>query len=469
MGIFSFLGKKDRQQDNNSADKKESRQKPDDDDVVSARIDANSSGRLNTPPSRDAARSTAMKIDAIESEMSSELVKNLKPTQQKRPPQAPVEQPTLTESTSGQSANTDLAPLTLPPMGMSTDFLLGSETGAGNLEISLSETDPAIEEAAIMFASEQNELAEQMLRAAIQQDMLGDSTGMAWRMLFDLYQITGKEQPFHDLAIDYASKFETSPPTWEAGQPEAEVKSASRPEVTPGVAFTGKLDGSIGKLLDRIQKLSETNALLRVDFARVTEVDPVGCGLLLSTLKKLQKSGKDLVLIGAAELTGKIRSIIEVGRRDETEAPWLLLLEILQLLNRESEFEEASIDYCVTFEVSPPAFVAPKNKIMTGSEEESAADDDAPDSFAMPATIDGRAEIIAEILAYAGKHNPVILDCSRLTRVDFNAAGQLLSSLVPLVQSGRLIEFREVNYMVTALFTIVGLKDIANVFPRKNT
>jgi hypothetical protein len=79
---------------------------------------------------------------------------------------------------------------------------------------------------------------------------------------------------------------------------------------------------------------------------------------LLRTLKNLKKTGHDLMLVGAQSLTDKIRAILQVGRRDETEAPWLLLLEILQLLHFEKAFEEASMDYCITFEVSPPSFEA---------------------------------------------------------------------------------------------------------------
>ncbi|UUZ51275.1 hypothetical protein LP420_18365 [Massilia sp. B-10] len=35
-----------------------------------------------------------------------------------------------------------------------------------------------------------------------------------WWMLFDLYQVMGRQDEFDNVAIDYASQFETSPPTW---------------------------------------------------------------------------------------------------------------------------------------------------------------------------------------------------------------------------------------------------------------
>jgi ABC-type transporter Mla MlaB component len=173
-----------------------------------------------------------------------------------------------------------------------------------------------------------------------------------------------------------------------------------------------------------------------------------------------------LILVGALDLVTKIRSILEVGRRDETEAPWLLLLEILRLLNLEKDFEEASIDYCVTFEVSPPAFVAPKNKVTMAIEEPAAP---ASDHFMMPASVvDGTDKLIANINAYASNHNPAIIDCSQLQRVDFGAAGQLLTGLAPLTATGATLEFQNVNHLVAALFTVMGLKDIVHVSLRKH-
>jgi ABC-type transporter Mla MlaB component len=207
--------------------------------------------------------------------------------------------------------------------------------------------------------------------------------------------------------------------------------------------------------------------VLRLEFAKVTDVDPVGCGLLLRTLQKLQKSEHDLILVGTAELVAKIRSILEVGRRDETEAPWLLMLEFLRLLNQEKDFEEASMDYCITFEVSPPAFVAPKNKITTAADEAGTVDV-LSDSFTMPATVEGKTDqLVASISKFSHDHNPALLDCKRLTRVDFTAAGQLLSNLAPLCGSGKVIEMHNVNYLIYALFNVMGLKEILHIVPRK--
>jgi ABC-type transporter Mla MlaB component len=287
--------------------------------------------------------------------------------------------------------------------------------------------------------------------------------------LFDLYQITNNQTAFDHLSLEYASKFETSPPVWQNSVQNTDASTSAEEGSTPSVTFPSQLDGSIIKLLEKLQNLSKQSKNLRLDFGRVKEVDPVGCGLLLRSLKNLKKTGHDLMLVGAQDFAEKIRAILEVGRRDETEAPWLLLLEILQLLHFESVFEETSIDYCITFEVSPPSFEAPKNKVTTMLPDIQAFDD-ISDRFMMPVVVEGKTEnLIGQIAAHAEFNKLVLLDCSKLERVEFGASAQLLSGLVPIAgRKDTLIQFHDVNYLVMYLFNAMGLKNVAAIFPRKH-
>jgi ABC-type transporter Mla MlaB component len=470
VGIFSFFGKKDSPQVSAPDDKNPSRKKRTE---GAGRIAASSeAGRAQTVQ-RTVARATAMKIDAIESEMSSEFVNTLSAN---RPAASAATQPKVAAGppAKSQAASPQEAKARTPaafqptlPLGNTTDFLLSAGTTVGNVAASAGETAPVIEEAAILYANGQIDMVEQVLRDAIRDDTLGSDALTVWRMLFELYQLTGKRPQFDTLSIDYASKFETSPPAWIETAVEQPVAPVAARKSVPTVPFSGRLDGSIVKLLERAKKLAELSKVLRLEYIHVTEVDPIGCGILLSVLNKLQKSGHDLILVGALELVTKVRAILEVGRRDETEAPWLLLMEILRLLNLEKDFEEASIDYCVTFEVSPPAFVAPKNKVTTALEE-NVPPEPTSEHFMMPTIVEGRTDQLLQAIAeYAAEHNPAIIDCSRLTRVEFSATAQLLSGLAPLTGGDNVIELHCVNQLVAALFNVMGLKDIVRILPRK--
>ena len=468
MGIFSLFGKKHRRQDTSA-------------DSISTRPKHNSSLSTSNPVTQSqgskrdvqAALATALKIDAIESEMSSEFVtaKQAERASQVHKNPAPAKiappSPQTQQSEPSQAVPVPDTPSPMLPtleMGTTTQFLLDGSITLGKIDVAPSEAAAVIEEAAIMFANGHIEPVEQILRTAIKEDLLGEMLAEVWLMLFDLYQISGKQQEFEQLAIAYASRFETSPPTWIEPLKQEPVPQAG---TAPTVPFAGRLDVDSKKNIERINKLADTHHALRLEFARVTEVDAKGCALLLTLLLNLQKSRHELVLVGARELADKIRATLEVGRRDDSEQSWLLLLEILRLLNREKEFEETSIDYCVTFEVSPPAFAAPQSKITTTISE--APQDHAEEGFMMPPVIEGRIDnLILGIAAYADEHNPAIINCSHLNRVDFNAAGRLLTGLAPFCSVGRTLEFHYVNHLVAALFNIVGLKDIVRIVPRKN-
>ncbi|MDF3036867.1 MAG: hypothetical protein K0S28_2141 [Paucimonas sp.] len=321
--IFSLFGKKDKPSP--SAEKSPTVKKPDKGPSREA-----DSARASSAQ-RQAAQATARKIDAIESEMSSEFSKAIRDTAANSTIPGPI-------TTPPRPVPSDAKPVTMPKKnessalsGDTTTATLGTSTlhgdtvthGHGHAAIAHSESAPVIEEAAILFANDQVDMAEHALQAAIHDDSLGAAALTAWRMLFDLYQITGRQADFDRLSIDFASKFETSPPSWTGGA-ATDTQTNAAPASTktaPIVPFSGKLDGSIVKQLERAQNLAAKSPVLRLEFAKVTEVDPIGCGILMSVLKKLQKSGNDLILVGALELVAKIRSILEVGRRAETEAP----------------------------------------------------------------------------------------------------------------------------------------------------
>ncbi|MGS0742129.1 STAS domain-containing protein [Glaciimonas sp. GG7] len=398
-----------------------------------------------------------MKIDAIASEMSSELT-----------------DPTTIIGTmpSDTATRKKIVHHAKPSANNSSNDFLGSDFRTASIEVSVSGTPAVVEEAALLFANSQSDIAEQLLKEAILEDGLGAATDIVWWMLLDLYHINGKQHQFDDLSVDFAHKFETSPPTWNKKRilhQDTDLHENSSP--IPIIPFSGKLDIHISKQLERIQKLSVTHATLRLEFTQITSVDSVGCGLLLRMLKKLQKSGLELILVGTTELADNIRAILSVGRRDETTAPWLLLLEILHLLNNEQAFEDISIDYSITFEVSPPPFVAPVTKVTTANNETTSNRQSikSQPSFQMPTLIEGRIDaLLAELQAHGHHHHPALIDCSRLARIDFNAAGQLMNGLHPLIAQGRKIEFHDVNHLVAALFKVMGLYDVISIYTRKN-
>ena len=448
MGLFSFLKKKN-------------------DGVAEApatRLRAGEPSRLSTDAERerqrDIARATAAKIDAIELAMTTDLFDDLDAGwgSGHRPPAAAAT-PLAT------SADTELGPLAEQPDTAVTPA-----------------NAPVVEESAILYANGQADLAEGMLRDCLGE--LGRTERLPWWMLFDLYQAQGREQDFDSIAIDYASHFETSPPAYTDRLPRAAPQPAFA-GVAPALRLPAALDASLGAHLAVLRKPAPPGTPVRLDFGAVRSANPEGCAALLASLQALRRDERAVVLAGADALLAVLRPMLAIGERGSGEAPWLLLLELLQLLDREKDFEETAMDYCVTFEVSPPSFETPL-LAPAGAASAAAANTaglEAEQRFLLPPAVDGDiGALLAAIDAYAASDGevsgatdggvpvlatPVVLDCSRLARIGFTAAGALHVRLRSLAGAGHPVELRELNHMVAALLRLLNYGDCARLYAHR--
>jgi len=449
VALFSFLKKK------NDAPDAQAGARPRD-------IAPNSRMRLDTEAERERqreiARATAAKIDEIELEMASDIFKDQAWAGNRRPPAA---------ASGGPSGGTS-APL--PDLNTADLLMENGIDGLPDAAVSPSSA-PAVEEAAILYANGQLEAAEAALRACL--DGACRSERQPWWMLFDLYQASGREAEFESMAIDYASHFETSPPPYSSAYAPLTAQSAGQPfaGVTPTATLPGRLDATAGVHLARVLAPA-SGPLVRLDFGTIASAAPDGCAILLDALQTLRREGRELMVAGADHLVAVLRPMLAIGERGAGEAPWLLLLELLLLMNREKDFEETAMDYCVTFEVSPPSFEAPARAAVSvgGSSGTGAAA--GGDRFLLPGLVEGNsAALLAAIDAYAGQHAALVLDCSRLARIDYTAANVLGAQLRRLAtdQDGgqRSIELRDLNHLVAALLRLLGVGEHARLYAHK--
>jgi anti-anti-sigma regulatory factor len=386
---------------------------------------------------REIARATAAKIDAIELEMASDMF-NSEPAWGSTARRAPA-------AAAAVSA---------------FEFGTGGADGAG----ATSRAGPAIPavagEAATLYANGQDQAAERALRGSLIGD--GRNERMPWWMLFDLYQVSGREHDFESIAIDYAIQFDTTPPGWKA----ARTNTAPQPQfagITPTEAFSGVLGAHIGAQLQRLLDCRATSPVLRLEFGGVRGASPEGCEALLQGLRDLRRADSELVLGSADVLVGVLRPMLVIGARSASQAQWLLLLELLQLTNRAKDFDETAMDYRVTFETAAPRFEAPRRIATSAASAASGVD-----RFMLPAVVDSNcAALLASIEHYARGADPAVLDCSRLVRIDYAAAGMLEAQLRALKAEGRALELRELNHLVGPLLRLLGAADSARLFANK--
>jgi hypothetical protein len=335
---------------------------------------------------------------------------------------------------------------------------------------------PAFEEAAVLFSNGQSDDAVAILRAAIHDPALGAHERQAWGMLFHLHLCRGERVEFDALALDFSTRFETSPPPWDDTM--AAPSAAAAPSAPSVVALPPHLDAQAVRQFDQLRRLAQRDRPLVLDLSSVTRVDSLGAELMLRVLAALSRAGRDLTVTGAQSLLEVVAGTTEAGRRDSSDACWMLQLELLRLLGRQQAFEDLSIEYCVTYEVSPPSWeplpptlraeLGPVARPASGRADAGSAVVVDEDGVSVSGELEGRIQDLITALRDQSQHHDTIhLDCARLRRVDFGAAGELLNEIVALRARGKYLRFKDVNHLVGALLAVMGIPDLAEVRLRR--
>ena len=313
----------------------------------------------------------------------------------------------------------------------------------------------------MLYANGQSMQALSALTRAVHEDTLGDSTLQVWLMLFDLYQHLGMNTEFEELGMQFLAKFERSPPVWV--EPEVKSNLALASGGFGHCILTGTLSEESGTELEQLRRIGERQHAMRIDFSTLQDVDPFGAARLLEALHVLKASGKAVILIGEAQLLEVLAHHCRAGYRETDGILWSLLFEILQRLGLKERFEEAAVDYAVTYEVSPPSWenqVEEKPKAVPRA----AAEESGQAAFKISGDVTGAKEILVRRLQeWAAKNSPLVIDMTAVRRVDFANAGQLLNALTPLHQGGAVIQIRGASELVAALFDAMGIGRVARI------
>lgn len=355
------------------------------------------------------------------------------------------------------------------------DFDLRPANTVSGIEVSGGESGlaPLAEEAAILYANGRSETAiDTLLQGICESDSLQQNLE-AWFMLFDLFQVEGMKPEFEKLALDFVVQFERSAPIW---QEEGNGSAGDPATQTGGWAYysvTGTLGGSSQTQIAELRKIADKEGRLRLELTKLQAVEPEGCRMLLEFLQKVRKAGGSLMLSGHEQLRKLLEQSIRGDAGPKAEPMWLLLLELYQQLGLEAEFENLSVDYAVAYEVSPPSWEAPPKQIapetMAAASEPQTEAPLSAESFQLDGVISGTSQAQLDQLATYGATRPdeVLVDMSRVKRVDFVSAGTLLNIVSNLRQSGKRIEITGANEMILALFSVIGINQFATIARNK--
>jgi anti-anti-sigma regulatory factor len=315
--------------------------------------------------------------------------------------------------------------------------------------------ESAIDEAAMLYASNQSENAETLLK-----NLLAGNDQRAWHMLFDLYRLSQREAEFEKLALNFAMRFECSPPVWKAPEEKNKKdKGVSRPLVLPA-----KLDASIGEKMGHVLTSLQKDSTLQLDFSHVESIDQEGAQGMADMLTQTRKSKNKLKfqVSGASSIIDLLKSRMQ--SEPAAQGYWQMLLAVYQLLGKQNEFEDLAVDFAVSFELSPPSW----ENVQAAQEVAAPAAEIPKDAYVLKGVIsEASQDQIAKLMQYAESHAEVVVDCSGVTRVDYGYVGHLIGQLMQLLGNGKAITLQGQNALVNELFRAMGIHQLANLVPAK--
>jgi len=375
----------------------------------------------------------------------------------KKPSQSQLSQPGLSQPP-GTGGN---APQKPELSGL--DFSNISQQGAIEVTEIATGIGVVYEEAAVLYANGNDRDAEQLLTAVFDDPTATVGEGL-WMMLLDLYRLTGQRERFDARVIDYARRFERSPPAWE----DLSVQPAKRRTETAAlINLPAALTAQTAQQLQQLCVIGRKSGTLRVDLGRVRSIDDQGCALLRQTLAQLTTDRVKLTIFNASRLVDLLSPKVKPGQAENRDY-WMLMLEVLKYTGESSRFEDLAVDYAVTFEESPPSW---ESKQPPPGEDRSAADEDSREHGEEEFFFDGEltgssSEAIRKLDEFAAARQAITVDCGQLRRVDFVAAGTLFNALASLQARGKIVQLNRVNAMVGALMRVMSIDQVAQVMLR---
>jgi anti-anti-sigma regulatory factor/TolA-binding protein len=354
--------------------------------------------------------------------------------------------------------------------------------------------EPELEEAAILFANADYDGAEAGLRDVLARYPQGgsDEAFEIWMTLFDLLRATGQQQKFEPLAIDYASRYGRSAPVWFSMPDQLGLVEVSPEEEAMAAR---KFNWSSPPNL-AVSTMAALHALLQrsaspwtLSWGRITGIDSAAVPLLADEFTQWADRTGEFVFSGADRLHAVLEGKTQAGDRSGGPEWWRLRMAAMRLMGRPDDFEMVALDYCVTYEVSPPSWVAPK--CVYSDDSSKAVAPEAPPArdwmatdygaLSVPAPlevvptakltghIDGDATPLLEPFeAYIRPNAPLVVNCEQLIRMDFAAAGSVLNWAAEQQAKGAVVHFQQLQRLVAVLLNVIGVNEHARVIPRKN-
>ena len=482
----------------------------------SSRLDDSESRAGNEGPTRNADSGVKAKIDEIEQQMVGD---NFAHSSSRKPVgmfeaktqaapfrdtttrpavlarEVPAEKPSAPPAVVAATPIAPAPPARKPGAAVSLGGLQGAASSdfASPFSVEVSEVihDPELDEPVIAFANADFDQCEQSLTALTRSGGARAQHAETWLVLFDLHRATGQQNKFEGLALEYAQQFGWSAPQW-FSLPKLVAESAAQDK-----PLERRMAGEIGWICP---ELLDTDAVARLrsvtlqlplpwvfDWSALQNVEPEAAAQLSELFRQWAPEPLDMRWLSGERFLLALQDAAPTGVKDADPAYWVLRLDALRLANRPDQFDEAAIDYCVTYEVSPPSWERAKCQVRIGGSGLSTQSpplsqvgevattfvesmvDESSGAVAM-VSVELSGQLVGDIGATLKQLDAqlaaaplVTVSCAKLIRVDFIAAGDLLNWVLAKRGESRSVTFADAHRLVALFFGAMGINEHASV------
>jgi ABC-type transporter Mla MlaB component len=373
------------------------------------------------------------------------------------------------------------------------------------LDVSEIAHDAELEEASIRFANGDNAGAEAGLLEMLDPDGMRVGQSETWMALFDLYRASGEQDKFELAALQFVQRFDRSAPQW-----------FSLPDIVKLLALPSNVQRVQGLAADWIcptvlglQTVATLKAAIgrspmpwRLDWSKLKTIDFLAVEPLTVLFKGWAQQPVQLGFMGELQLQNVLQAATPSGQRDTAQEWWQLRMEVQRVTHRPDEFELTALDFCVTYEVSPPSWETGRceyksvdaegqatsshtiignvfrdsiSSVLSGIDADSLVATQGSQFEGNVSTVELSGQIEGDVVTALEQLEAklmgadiMIISCANLIRVDFSAAGTLLNWVSARQTENRAVQFSDVNRLVAAFFNVIGITEYARVVSRRD-